>query len=192
MSEITTLLERWGRGDSDAFKVLLPIVYEELRRLAVQHLRHERAGHTLQPTALVHEAYLRLSGLHTMQLQNRSHFYGAAAEVMRRVLVDHARRRRAQKRGGGDATVLLTDSTNATVDLRLDLEALDEALISLEKIAPEKAKVVELRFFGGLSVEETGDCLEISPATVKRHWSFARAWLFSRLGGGPKEAAPEE
>jgi RNA polymerase sigma factor (TIGR02999 family) len=182
MSEITALLDRWGQGDRDAFKDLLPIVYEELRKLAAHHLRHERGGHTLQPTALVHEAYLRLSGLRSMQLRNRSHFYGAAAETMRRVLVDHARRHRAQKRGSGEAAVLLTDSTEAPVDLGLDVEALDEALLELERVAPDKAKVVELRFFGGLSVEETGEYLGLSPATVKRYWSFARAWLFRRLG----------
>ena len=181
MSDITALLARWGQGDGEAFKTLLPIVYEELRRLAAHHLRNERAGHTLQPTALVHEAYLRLSGLRSMQLHNRSHFYGAAAEAMRRVLVDHARGHRAQKRGGGEAAVLLTDSAAAPVDLPLDVEALDEALTELERVAPEKAKVVELRFFGGLSVEETGEYLGLSPATVKRYWSFARAWLYKEL-----------
>src|SRR5262245_50049571 len=123
MSDITALLARWAQGDGEAFKALLPIVYEELRQLAAQRLRHERAGHTLQPTALVHEGCLRLSGLHIMQLQNRSHFYGAAAEAMRRVLVDLVRRHLAQKRGGGEATVLLTDSTDASVDLQLDLQA---------------------------------------------------------------------
>ena len=184
MSDITALLERWGQGDRDAFKDLLPVVYEELRKLAAQHLRHERPGHTLQPTALVHEAYLRLSGLRSMQLHNRSHFYGAAAEVMRRVLVDHARRHRAQKRGGGEAAVLLTDSADAAVDLGLDVEALDEALAELERVAPEKAKVVELRFFGGLSVEETGRMMGLSERTVKREWSKARTLLFQWIREG--------
>ena len=181
MSDITDLLNRWGRGDGEAFKALLPLVYDELRRLAAHHLRQERRGHTLQPTALVHEAYLRLSGLREMQLHNRAHFYGAAARVMRRVLVDHARKHRALKRGGAEAALQLEESVEMPVDMNLDLEALDQALDALEAIAPEKAKVVELRYFGGLSVEETGEYLGISPATVKRYWAFARAWLFRRL-----------
>jgi RNA polymerase sigma factor (TIGR02999 family) len=181
MSDITDLLDRWGQGDGEAFEALLPLVYDELRRLAAHHLRQERPGHTLQPTALVHEAYLRLSGLREMQLHNRAHFYGAAARVMRRVLVDHARKHRALKRGGATAVLQLSESVELPVDMDLDLEALDDALNALEAIAPEKAKVVELRYFGGLSVEETGDYLGISPATVKRYWSFARAWLFRRL-----------
>jgi RNA polymerase sigma factor (TIGR02999 family) len=191
MNDITTLLERWGRGDAEAFRGLLPLVYEELRRLAAHHLRRERPGHTLQPTALVHEAFLRLSGLREMQLRNRAHFYGAAAQVMRRVLVDHARRHRAIKRGGGEVVAVeLADSVQAPVDLALDFEALDEALDALERIAPEKARVVELRFFGGLSVEETAEYLSLSPATVKRYWSFARAWLFRHLGGHPAGGPP--
>jgi RNA polymerase sigma factor (TIGR02999 family) len=184
MSDITALLQRWGDGDGEAFKALLPLVYKELRRLAQYHLRQERKGHTLQPTALVHEAYLRLTGLREMQLTHRAHFFGAAARVMRRVLVDHARKHRALKRGGGvEALVDVADSVDAPVDVQLDLGALDEALDELERIAPEKAKVVELRYFGGLSVQETGEYLDISPATVKRYWSFARAWLFRRLSG---------
>lgn len=184
MSDITVLLARWSEGDGEAFSALLPLVYDELRRLARLRLRQERAGHTLQPTALVHEAYLRLSGLRELQLNNRAHFYGAAARVMRRVLVDHARKQRARKRGGGaQALADLASAADVTVDLRLDHEALDEALQALERIAPDKARVVELRYFGGLSVEETGEYLGISPATVKRHWSFARAWLFKRLSG---------
>jgi RNA polymerase sigma factor (TIGR02999 family) len=182
MRDITELLNRWGQGDREALETLLPLVYKELRRLAAHHLRQERRGHTLQPTALVHEAYLRLSGLRETQLQNRAHFYGTAARVMRRVLVDHARKRRALKRGGAETVLLPEESaTMPGVDVDLDVEALDAALRALEAIAPEKAKVVELRYFGGLSVEETADYLGISPATVKRYWSFARAWLFRRL-----------
>jgi RNA polymerase sigma factor (TIGR02999 family) len=181
MSDITDLLNRWGQGDGEAFKALLPLVYDELRHLAAHHLRQERQGHTLQPTALVHEAYLRLSGLREMQLHNRAHFYGAAARVMRRVLVDHARKHRALKRGGAEAALQLEESIETPVDMHLDLEALDEALDALEAIAPDKVKVVELRYFGGLSVEETGEYLGISPATVKRYWAFSRAWLFRRL-----------
>jgi RNA polymerase sigma factor (TIGR02999 family) len=185
MSEITDLLDRWGRGDAEAFKVLLPRVYEELRHLAARHLRAERQGHTLQPTALVHEAYLRLSGLREMRLHNRAHFYGAAANVMRRVLVDHARRHAAQKRGGAQVALALDDVAAPEVHVDLQLVALDEALAALAEIAPEKARVVELRYFGGLSVEETGEYLGLSAPTVKRYWAFARAWLFSRLASGP-------
>ena len=185
MSDITELLDRWGQGDPEAFQALLPLVYKELRRLAAHHLRQERRGHTLQPTALVHEAYLRLSGLREIQLENRAHFFGTAARVMRRVLVDHARKHRALKRGGPEAPLPLQDVAAPGVDAHLDLEALDAALDALEAIAPDKAKVVELRYFGGLSVEQTGEYLGISPATVKRHWSFARAWLLRRLSAPP-------
>lgn len=190
MSDVTALLTRWAQGDREAFQGLLPLVYEELRRIAQHHLRRERAGHTLQPTALVHEAYLRLSGLREAQLNNRSHFYGAAAQVMRRVLVDHARKHRALKRGGADALAELAQAEDTVVDLRLDMEALDDALDALERIAPEKVKVVELRYFGGLSVEETGEYLGLSPATVKRYWSFSRAWLFRRLSDDPAASVP--
>jgi RNA polymerase sigma factor (TIGR02999 family) len=186
MSDITRLLQRWCDGDRKAWDALLPIVYKELRRLAQSQLRAERKGHTLQPTALVHEAYLRLCGQREMQLEHRAHFFGAAARVMRRILVDHARKHRAQKRGGGAALVRdFADAAEAMVDVRFDHEALDEALRMLEAIAPEKARVVELRYFGGLSVPETAECLELSPATVKRHWSFARAWLYRRLTEEP-------
>ena len=182
MSDVTELLERWSQGDPEAFKDLMPLVYEELHQLAAHYLRHERSGHTLQPTALVHEAYLRLSGLREMQLQNRTHFYGASAQVMRRVLVDHARRRNAGKRGGGDPRHRLV-AIDAPIDLRLDLVALDQALERLTSFAPEKARVVELRYFGGLSVDETAEFMDVSERTVKRHWRFARAWLFRTLGG---------
>jgi DNA-directed RNA polymerase specialized sigma24 family protein len=164
--DITQLLERWSLGDAESFNVLMPIVYEELKKLADHYLRRERGGHTLQPTALVHEAFLRLRGVREMQLHNRAHFYGAAAQVMRRVLVDHARRRNAGKRNAGASAAELT-----------------AALEALDKIAPEKAKVVELRYFGGLSVEETAVYLGIAPATVKRHFAFAKTWLFRELEG---------
>ena len=184
MTEVTVLLQRWAEGDRAAFETLLPIVYDELRRLARIHMSREQAGHTLQPTDLVHEAYMRLSGVREMQFNSRAHFFGAAAQVMRRVLVDHARKRQAKKRGGGAERVPgLLDQVAGPIATHLDLEALDEALNALERIAPEKAKVVELRYFGGLSVEETGEFLDLSPATVKRYWSFARAWLHQRLAG---------
>jgi len=181
--DITRLLERWSLGDGESFNVLMPLVYEELKKLADHYLRHERDGHTLQPTALVHEAFLRLRGVREMQLHNRAHFYGAAAQVMRRVLVDHARRRNADKRGAGASARELTAALESPVDIRLDLLALSDALEALEKIAPEKAKVVELRYFGGLSVEETATFLGIAPATVKRHFAFARTWLYRELEG---------
>jgi RNA polymerase sigma factor (TIGR02999 family) len=191
VSDITRLLGRWSEGDGEAFRSLMPLVYEELRRLADSHLRRERAEHTLQPTALVHEAYLRLSGLTEMRLENRAHFFGAAAEVMRRVLVDHARRRNAGKRGGGVRPEAELDvAVETPIDLRLDLLALDRALDELAAVAPEKARVVELRYFGGLSVEETGEFLSVSPATVKRHWQFARAWLYRRVSGAPPPGEP--
>lgn len=185
--EITQLLERWSLGDAESFNVLMPLVYEELKKLADHHLRRERGGHTLQPTALVHEAFLRLRGVREMQLHNRAHFYGAAAQVMRRVLVDHARKRNAGKRQAGVSAGELTASLESPVDVRLDLLALSDALEALEQIAPEKAKVVELRYFGGLSVEETATFLGVAPATVKRHFAFARTWLYRELEGSRRD-----
>lgn len=182
MGDVTVLLERWNDGDSDALKELLAVVHDELRTVAAGLLRHERGDHTLQATELVHEAYLRLSGLQEMPFEGRRHFYGAAAQAMRRILVDHARRRDADKRGGPDQMrVPLENLLSQPVDLRLDFVRLDEALTALGALAPEKAKVVELRYFAGLSIVETAAVLEIAPATVKRHWSFARAWLFRAL-----------
>ena len=182
MSDFTALLERWNNGNPEALKELLALVYPELRRLADDLLRRERVDHTLQPTALVHEAYIRLSGLREMRLESRRHFYGAAAMAMRRILVDYARQRRAQKRGGASAQrAPLEEALNAPVDLRLDFERLDEALEELAAVAPEKAKVVELRYFTGLSIQDTAELLDIAPATVKRHWTFARAWLHRAL-----------
>ncbi len=179
--DITRLLERWGDGDSDALAELMPIVYAELRKLADHYMRLERSDHTLQPTALVHEAFLRLAETRSAGFENRVHFYGAAAQAMRRILVDHARSHGAQKRGDGVAPVDLDLAAEVGVDVRLDLVALDEALDRLAAVAPTQAKVVELRYFGGLSIEETSALLAISPATVKRHWSFARAWLYRAL-----------
>ena len=182
MADITRLLARWADGDAEAFEALMPVVYAELRKLAHHYLRQERPDHTLQPTALVHEAYLRLAGIRDMELRNRAHFYGAAARIMRRVLVDHSRQRHALKRGGpAPAVVPFDEAIETPIDGTADLVALDEALGALEAIAPERARVVELRYFGGLSVDETADYLGVAPATVKRHWAFARAWLFKRL-----------
>jgi RNA polymerase sigma factor (TIGR02999 family) len=181
--EITVLLDRWSGGDRDAFAALVPLVYDELKVLAKRHLRRERDGHTLQPTALVHEAFLRLRGGHGLRMQSRAYFFGAAAQVMRRVLVDHARRRGAGKRSADLVPGELTKALARHGDERMDLLALNDALDALATVAPEKATVVELRFFGGLSVEETAEYLGIAPATVKRHVAFARAWLYRELGG---------
>lgn len=185
MGDITTLLARWRAGDASALDELTPLVYRELHDLADHYMRREHPEHTLQPTALVHEAYLRLTGVRSPKFENRVHFYGAAAQVMRRILVDHARRQRATKRGRGLAAVSLDDVTIAGSDAGFDLVALDEALSALATVAPRAARVVELRYFGGLSVAETGTLLDISEATVKRHWAFARAWLHRALAGQP-------
>lgn len=187
VNDVTDLLARWHRGDRDAFAELMPLVYGELRRLAEHYMRLEHADHTLQPTALVHEAYLRLVGSERQAFNNRVHFYGAAAQAMRRILVDHARRRRAQKRGDDPAMVSL-ESIGAGVDVRHDLVALDEALTRLAAMAPRPAQVVELRFFGGLSIDETAAALGVAPATVKRHWAFARAWLHRSLSSAEESA----
>jgi RNA polymerase sigma factor (TIGR02999 family) len=181
MGQITQLLTRWRKGDAAAFEELTPLVYDELRELAGAYMRRERPDHTLQPTALVHEAYLRLAGVRSARFENRVHFYGAAARAMRRILVDHARQRGAAKRGHGLDPVSLDDVAVAGIDLRLDLVSLDRTLDRLAAIAPEPARVVELRYFGGLSVQETAAFLGIAPATVKRRWAFARAWLHREL-----------
>jgi RNA polymerase sigma-70 factor (ECF subfamily) len=182
MGDVTVLLARWNNGDTEALKQLLGLVHDELRHLAGHLLRRERADHTLQPTELVHEAYLRLEGLQEMPFEGRRHFYGAAAQAMRRILVDHARQRNAEKRGGPEQQrVPLDEALNLPVDLRLDFVSLDEALTALAAHAPDKARVVELRFFGGLSISETAEVMGIAQATVKRHWVFARAWLLRRL-----------
>jgi len=176
-SGVTELLRRWNSGDREAMDRLMPIVYDELRRLAAGYLRGERPGHTLQPTALVHEAYLRLVRQDRVEWQNRAHFFGIAASMMRRVLVDHARRRQAEKRdaGGFRLTLQLGEAFEAARDPEL-LE-LDQALGRLERLDADQARVVELRFFGGLTVEETAVVLGISTATVKREWRTAKAFL---------------
>jgi RNA polymerase sigma factor (TIGR02999 family) len=183
MDDVTRLLARWHDGEPDALAELMPLVYRELHTLASHYLRHERPDHTLQPTALVNEAYLRLTGIRKADFQNRVHFFGAAAQAMRRILVDHARRHRANKRGDGIRHVDLDAASNLGIDVRLDLVALDEALEKLAEVAPQPAKVVELRCFGGLTIEEAGEFLGVAPVTVKRHWSFARAWLYRALSG---------
>jgi RNA polymerase sigma factor (TIGR02999 family) len=176
--QVTKLLRDWSNGDQSALEQLTPLVYGELRRLAGRYLRKERPDHTLQSTALVHEAFIRLVDQREVKWQNRAHFFGVAAQMIRRILVDHARSRQANKRGSG-APKLSLDEALATPERRdLDLLALDDALNSLAKIDPQQARIVELRFFTGLTVEETAEVLGISPATVKRDWVTAKAWLY--------------
>jgi RNA polymerase sigma-70 factor, ECF subfamily len=178
---ITQLLAAWSAGDKAALDALIPIVYDELRRQASRYLRRERPGHTLQTTALINEAYLRLVDQKSMRWQNRAQFFGIAAQLMRRILVDHARAKHRAKRGGSDVRVSLTDATSITKDPDLDLVELDEALTRLAEIDPQQSKIVELRFFSGLNVEETAAALNISAATVKRDWSIAKAWLHREI-----------
>ena len=180
---ITELLVGYGRGDKEALDQLMPIVYEELRRQAARYLRREQAGHTLQTTALIHEAYVRLVDQRNVQWQNRAHFFGIAAQMMRRILVDHARGKRRAKRGGSDVKVSLADVAIPVKETDLDVVALDEALTRLAEIDEQQSRVVELRFFSGLTVEETAEVMHISPATVKRDWSMAKAWLHRELSG---------
>ena len=173
---VTELLVQWGQGDSNAREQLIPLIYGELRRVARHYLRRERPDHTLQSGALVHEAYLRLVGEHSPQWEGRAHFFGVAAQVMRHILVDHARRRAAAKRGGAHRLALDTGMAIAE-DRKPDLLVLDKALTRLAELDPNQSRLIELRFFGGLSIVETAAVLDVSPATVKREWATARAWL---------------
>jgi RNA polymerase sigma factor (TIGR02999 family) len=182
MTDITRLLSAMDDGDSAAAEALLPLVYQELRRLAEQKLSREQAGQTLQPTALVHEVYLRLvDGDAPQEWNGRGHFFAAAAEAMRRILVEKARRRDSEKRGGGRTRVELVEASVAAPDRTEDLLALDEALTRLESRWPEKAQLVKLRYFAGLTTPEAARALKVSVATAERHWTFARAWLHSQL-----------
>lgn len=180
--EATRLLVEWSNGDGAAAEGLLPIVYDELRLLARGYLQRERANHTLQATALVHEAYIRLVDQTTATWQNRAHFFGAAARAMRRILVDYARRHRAAKRSGNWQKVELNEALLPPADEGVDLVELDEALQQLAKLNPQHSQIVELRFFGGLTIEEAAEVLGVSPRTVKRAWRAARAWLRQRMG----------
>jgi RNA polymerase sigma factor (TIGR02999 family) len=189
--EVTQLLLRWRAGDEAALAALLPLVYEELRSLARRHLRHERGSHTLQRTALVHEAFLRIVDQKQVDWESRTQFYGIASQMMRRVLVDHARRRSAAKRGDGaphvDLDAVLQDEGEDLPPGRqaeIDFAAIDDALKRLEALDPQQGKLVELRFFGGLSIKETADVIGVSPATVKREWAIARAWLQREIMAG--------
>jgi RNA polymerase sigma-70 factor, ECF subfamily len=181
--EISSLLHAWSRGDQGALKGLTAVVYEELRRLAHYYMQRERLGHSLQTTALVNEAYIRLVDYKRMEWQDRAHFFAVAGQVMRRILVDRARSHNI-KRGGGLAHVALDDVAVVSTNRTDDLVALDDALNALGRLDPRKVQIIEMRFFGGLSVEETAEVLKVSPATVRRDWSIAKFWLYRELGGG--------
>ena len=179
--QITEMLQAWGEGDSTALEQLLPLVYDELHRLAGAYLRGERRGHTLQTTALINEAYLRLAEWKNVEWKNRAHFLGVAAQMMRRVLVDFARSRHYAKRGGDAQPVKFEEAKIAAPRRDAEIIALDDALKTLAEIDPRKCLLVELRYFGGLSVEETADVMNLSPRTVMREWQAARAWLYREL-----------
>jgi RNA polymerase sigma-70 factor, ECF subfamily len=181
--DISSLLRAWSDGDQSALAKLMPVVYDQLHRLAGHYMKRERSGHSLQTTALVNEAYTRLVDYKRMRWQDRSHFFAASAQVMRRILVEHARRHNV-KRGAGIAHVSLDDATFVGGDEETDFAALDDAMNALARIDPRKVQVVEMRFFGGLSVAETAEVLKISTVTVKREWRTARAWLYRELSGG--------
>lgn len=179
--DVTELLAEWRDGNQLAEEQLFPLVYDELRKLARSHLRRERPDHTLQPTALVNEAYLRLIDQKRVQWQSRAHFFGIASQMMRRILVDHARARKADRRGGGARNLTLEDEVTPGDTRDVDLIALDDALEALAALDPSGARVVELRYFGGLTIEETAEVLGTSASTVKREWRAARTWLFREL-----------
>ena len=174
---------RWREGDRDALEELMPLVYDELRRLARHYLRQERSDHTLQSTALVHEAYLRLAGGNAPNWQNRAHFFGVAAHIMRQILVEHARGRDTAKRGGNVCKLALDEDVAPPQQIDVDVVALDKALSELSELDAQQGRIVELRFFGGLTIEDTSEVLGISPATVKRDWVTARAWLYRAMTG---------
>ena len=182
-ADVTRLLINWTNGDKKSLEALMPLVYGELHRLAKRYLRRERSDHTLQSTALVHEAYLRMVDQKGMQWQNRAHFFAVAAQMIRRILVDHARTHNAEKRGGGALKLELDEAIGVPQRRDLNLVALDDAMNTLAEMDPQQGRIVELRFFGGLSIEETAEVLGISPATVKRDWAVAKAWLYRDLSG---------
>lgn len=167
----------WSRGDATALDQLLPLVQRSLHDIAARHLRHERPGHSLEPGVLVNELYLRLVDQQQVTWRDRAHFFGVSAQLMRRILIDHARRKQSEKRGGALTRITLSESLTAKEDDRLDVIALDEALTKLEGVFPQQSRIVELRFFAGLTIEEAAEALDISPATVKREWTMAKAWL---------------
>ena len=182
--EITGLLLSWRQGDAAALDLLVPLVYDELRRVARGHLRREAPGHSLQAPALVHEVYLRLVDVDRMTVESRTHFMAVAARLMRQILVDHARRKRADKRGGGVTMMSLDEVSPAVRTSSVDVLALDQALDTLSSFDVQQCRVVELRFFGGLNIDETAEALGVSTATVEREWAMAKAWLYQRLSSG--------
>lgn len=188
-NEVTQLLVSWGNGDQQSLESLIPLVYDELRRQARRYLRRERPDHTLQSSALVHEVYVRLIDQRQANWHNRSQFFGVAAQLMRRILVDHARSRGAVKRGAGVTKLAIAEEVAAIEMQNVDLIALDTSLTKLEQIDPQQCRIVELRFFSGLSIEDTADALSISPATVKRDWAMAKAWLYREISGSPASEA---
>ena len=187
--DVTQLLHEWGQGDQAALDRLMPLVYQELRRIAKRNMARERPGHTLQTTALVNEVYLRLVGERKVSWQDRAHFFAICARTMRRILVDFARSRHYQKRGGGEEPISLEESLVISGKPGADILALDDALNGLATLDTRKSQVIELRFFGGLSVEETAEALKISPETVMRDWKMAKAWLYRELGGEKQDGA---
>jgi RNA polymerase sigma factor (TIGR02999 family) len=180
-NDITQLLVDWSKGDKLALDGLMPLVYDELHRIAGRYLRREREGHTLQTTALINEAYLRIVDQNRVNWQSRAHFFGVAAQMMRRILVDHARSHLYAKRGGGAQKLTLDEAIATPQERDLDLVALDDALTTLAQVDPQQSRIIELRFFGGLTIEETAEVIGISPATVKRDWNMAKAWLYGEL-----------
>lgn len=182
--DVTALLNRHQAGDKDAMGKLLPAIYDELRKIAAAYMRKEKAGHTLEATALVNEAYFRLIDQNQVEWQSRAHFYGVAAQIMRRILCDYARAKHADKRGGHAIKIPIEEIHNLGIQSDAGIVDLDEALVRLAEISERQAKVVEMRFFAGLGIEEIAEALQTSPATVKRDWAFAKAWLFKELTGG--------
>ena len=186
--EVTQLLLDWNNGDKAALDKLVPLVYKEMKRLAAHYMRRERPGQTIQTTALVNEAYIRLVDYKRMRWQDRSHFFAVAAQVMRRILVERARSRHQAKRGGGAQKVSLDETAMLSDERSEELLALDDALMRLEALDPRKSRIIELRFFGGLNIEETAEVIGLSPTTIQREWRSARAWLYRVISGGSDEA----
>jgi len=184
---VTELLARWSNGDVSARDALVPLVYDELRKIARRCLASQRADHTLQPTALVHEAYLRLARRDSLDWRDRVHFFAMAAQMMRQILVDHARKQAAAKRGGNAITLVIDEALVASKESNLDVLALDAAMTKLASLDPRQCQIVELRFFGGLSIEETAQVVNISPATTKREWATARLWLHQAMSHGAEQ-----
>ncbi len=184
--DVTRLLRNWSGGDTHALDQLTPVVYDELRRLAASYMRRERQDHTLQSTALVNEAYLKLVDQKNVVWQNRAHFFGIAAQMIRRILVDHARAHKAEKRGGGAGVLSLDEAIGVPERRDVEVLALNDALTRLTEMDPQQGRIVELRFFTGLSIEETAEVVGVSPATVKREWAAARAWLFREISRKPE------